>query len=308
MKVISFVIPVFNSEKTISQVVREIIIICRQKNIKFEIVLVNDCSTDNSFKKCKELATKNRFIKVINLSKNYGQHNALITGFRFINGDYIICLDDDLQTPPRESIKLIKSITSESYDVVYADYPKKMQNGWRNFGSAINNLMANLLLGKPHNLNITSFFIMKCFIVKEIVKYEGYCVYIPGLILQITTNIGNIEVEHRERKFGKSNYTLIKLLSLWMNGFINFSVKPLRLCTFSGFAISILGFFFALVILIKRIINPNIPVGWTSLILLIIVLSGLNLIFVGLIGEYIGKVLLNISKQPQSVIKESINV
>ena len=310
MKKLSIVIPVYNSEKTIEEVVNEIEIAVSKLNSKYdlEIVLVNDYSKDNSLQVCKNICRHKPFVKLISFSKNFGQHNALMAGIKIASGDYIISMDDDLQTPPTEMHKLIDELENNNHDVVFAKYKTENKSIFRVFGSFVNDLMANALAEKPKNITINSYFIMKRYIANEIIKYEHAYPYIIGLIFRVTQNVGNILIEHRDRKIGKTNYTLKKLLQLWFNGFTNFSVKPLRISSVFGLFFSITGFVYLLIIIIKKIINPGIPTGWTSIMAAIIFFGGIQLLSIGLLGEYIGRVFLSINKKPQYVIKEKYSI
>jgi len=260
---ISIVIPVYNSEKTIKTVVEGIQDVLLSK-IKYEIILVNDGSKDNSYKKCRELSKKYNFVKFINLSKNFGQHNAIIAGLYFVRGEYIIFMDDDLQTPPEGILKLINKI-KKGYDVVYANYNYKQHSRLQNFGSKINDIMVNIILKKPINIKITSYFIIKKFLVKEIVNYIGPYPYLGGLIFRSTNNVGMVSITHRKRIYGKSNYSFISLLKLWVNGFTNFSVKPIRISFVLGMIFSMTGFIYSVIIIIKKSIGAQIVLGWTSI-------------------------------------------
>lgn len=302
---LTIVIPVFNSEKTISTVCNEITNTLSGKYY-FEIILINDGSTDNSFSVCKGLSKKFNFIKLINLSRNFGQHNAILAGVNCSKGDYLVFLDDDLQTPSNKIISLIEKL-EEGFDVVYANYKYKYHSLIKNFGSKFNDLMGNILFNKPKNIQITSYFASKRFLADEIKRYGGPYPYLGGLILRSTKNIGKITIEHLTRKSGKSNYSFIKLLRLWLNGFTNFSVKPLRIAFLLGFIFSIIGFILALILIIRKITEPNIVIGWTSTVVSILIFSGIQLVFMGLIGEYVGRIFLSINKQPQFVVKEKFN-
>ena len=303
---ISIVIPVYNSEPTIKKVAEDIKKILSKK-LNFELVLINDGSKDNSYKKCRELSREYSFVKFINLSKNFGQHNAIFAGLHFVRGDYIIFMDDDLQTPPEAIPKLINKI-EEGYDVVYANYYYKYHSKLRNIGSWVNNIMSNILLKKPKKLKITSYFIIKKYLIDEILNYTGPYPYLGGLILRLTDNIGMIDITHEKREYGKSNYSFMSLLRLWINGFTNFSVKPLRVSFFLGIIFSSIGFLFSFFIFIRKLIDPQIALGWTSIIIAILLFSGVQLISIGLIGEYVGRIFLTQNKQPQYVIKEKYNI
>ena len=310
MKKLSFVIPVYNSEKTIEKVIKEIEIEASKLNSKYylEIILANDYSKDNSLQVCKNICNDKPFVKLVSFSKNFGQHNALMAGIKIASGDYIISMDDDLQTPPNEMGKLIDELEKNNYDVVFAKYKTENKSIFRIFGSFINDKMANILVDKPKNITTSSYFIIKKYIANEIIKYDNAYPYLGGLIFRVTQNVGNVLIGHKGRKIGKSNYTLKKLLQLWFSGFTNFSVKPLRVSSLFGLFFSITGFIYLLIIIIKKIINPGIQAGWTSIIAAVIFFGGIQLLSIGLLGEYIGRVFLSINKKPQYVIKEFYNI
>lgn len=306
MKSLSIVIPVFNSQDTIRLLVEKLTA-CLTDRAEFEIILINDCSRDKSYEACLELAAGDRRVKVINLSMNFGQHNAILTGLRYVSCDYVICMDDDLQNHPEDIFNLLEKI-DEGYDVVYGKYDTMQQSIFRRVGSMINDYMGLVLLNKPGTVYMGSFFIMKSYIANEIARYEGPYAYLGGLILRVTRNIGSVAVKHYKRETGRSNYSFLKLLSLWVNGFTNFSVVPLRISTFGGFAVSFVGFICLMILIIRKFIYPGIPVGWTSIAAIILFLGGLQLVSIGLVGEYVGRMFLTINKKPNSVIKEKINL
>lgn len=303
---LSFVIPCYGSEKTIKGVIEEIKeSLEKLKVYQYEIILINDCSNDNTYDVIKELAFEDEKIVGINLTKNYGQHAALMTGFRRVTGDVIICLDDDGQTPADEVGKLLQKIY-DGYDVVYACYEQKQHSKFRNFGSQINDWMTTYLLGKPRKLKVTSYFAAKRYIVDEIVRYKNPYPYVIGLILRTTKNITNVKVNHRERVEGTSGYSIKKLVALWVNGFTAFSVKPLRIATLAGVICAFIGFIFLLYIIINRIFNPLVPLGWSSVMAMILFIGGMLMLMLGIIGEYIGRIYICINNSPQYVIKEVI--
>lgn len=305
-KKISYVIPCYNSEKTIKNVVDEICNTMKKLKINnYEIVLVNDSSRDETFKVIKELIKRNNKIIGLNLAKNFGQHAALMAGFHYVDGDIIVCLDDDGQTPANEVDKLLNKVV-EGYDVCYASYAHKEHNGFRNFGSKINDLMTRLMLNKPKDLKVTSYFAAKKFIIDEMIRYEHSYPYVIGLVLRSTKNICNVDVTHRRREIGESNYSLSKLLSLWMNGFTSFSIKPLRLATYIGAISALVGFIYTIVVIIKHFAFGLAPQGWSSLTSIILILGGIILIVLGLIGEYVGRIYMCSNATPQYVVKEII--
>ena len=306
MKKVSFVIPCYRSEKTIAHVVDEIReTLAESGKYEYEIILINDCSPDGTFDVIKELCAKDSRIIGINLAKNFGQHAALMAGFRHVQGDIIVCLDDDGQTPADEVGKLLDKI-EEGSDVVYAKYNHKQHSAFRNFGSHVNELMTRMMLGKPKELFISSYFAAKRFIIDEVIRYENSYPYVIGLVLRSTKKITNVEVNHREREVGTSGYTLKKLLGLWFNGFTSFSVQPLRIATIMGGSFAVLGFIYALYTIIKKFVNPAVPLGFSSIMSAILVIGGMVMIMLGLIGEYIGRIYITLNNSPQYVIREVV--
>lgn len=304
MSKLSFVIPCYGSEATIDTVVAEIIETLRLRpEYDYEIILVNDCSPDNVWEHIRALALNNPRITGINLAKNFGQPSALMAGYRMCTGDLIVSLDDDGQTPARELFTLVDKL-SEGWDVVYASYEHKMHSAFRNFGTWMNERMTESLLGKPKGLKVTSYFIMQRFIAEEIIRYQNSYPYIEGLIFRATMRITNVPVTHRERMVGESGYTLTKLLALWFNGFTAFSVKPLRIATVCGTASAFLGFCYGLYVVIRKLVDSTIEMGWSSIIASIFFIGGLILVMLGLIGEYIGRIYISINNAPQYTIRE----
>lgn len=229
-----------------------------------------------------------------------------MAGYRQCTGDLIISLDDDGQTPACELFTLVDKMT-EGWDVVYASYAHKMHSGFRNFGTWMNERMTESLIGKPKGLRVTSYFIMRRFIADEILRYENAYPYIEGLIFRATRNIANVPVTHHERMVGESGYTFGKLLGLWFNGFTAFSVKPLRVATFCGMACACVGFLYGIYVVIRKLVDASIEMGWSSIIASIFFLGGLILIMLGLIGEYIGRIYISINNAPQYTIRQIVS-
>lgn len=306
MKLVSFVIPCYCSEKTIGSVLDEIrSTMLDLTQFDYEVVLVNDGSPDNTFDTIRALAESDEHVTAIDLARNFGQQNAIMSGLSHSSGDYVVCLDDDGQTPANEVGKLLEKL-EEGYDVVYASYEHKQHSRFRNWGSRVNSRMTEIMLGKPKNLALTSYFAVKRFVVLEMLKYKHSFPYSEGLVLRSTRRICNVPVNHRQRQEGKSGYTLGKLISLWMNGFTSFSVKPLRLATYLGAFSALLGFLYALVIIVKHFVDSSIPEGWSSTMALQLVLGGIILVVLGLIGEYIGRIYICINASPQFVEREVV--
>ena len=307
-KKISFVIPCYKSSQTLEKVVEEIKeTMINLSQYSYEIILVNDCSPDNTFEVIEQLCKANKNICGINLAKNFGQHGALMAGFHQVKGDILVCLDDDGQTPADEVGKLLEKIESGD-DVVYASYENKQHSVFRNFGSYVNEKMAQFLLGKPKELYVSSYFAARRFIVDEMLKYENAYPYIIGLVLRSTKRISNVPVNHRQREIGASGYTLRKLLALWFNGFTAFSTKPLRMATVSGFVFAALGFLYGIYTIIKKFVNPAVPVGFSSLMSAIMLIGGMLMLMLGLIGEYIGRMYICINNAPQFVVRDFVPI
>lgn len=301
MNTLSIVIPVYNSEHCIGDLVGQIEA-CLKDRYPFEIVLVNDGSRDRSLDVIMGLADIYDNVIAIGLSRNFGQHNAIMAGLGRATGDYVLTMDDDLQHPVAEIPNMVREL-EKGYDVVYGQYKMKYHSLLRNLGSVANNLMAEWIIGKPRHMQFTSFRIMRSYIVWEILKYEAHYPYIDGLVLRVTGNIGTIDIEHMSRKSGKSGYTLKKLLRLWLNGFMNFSVKPLRLFIYLGFVFASVGFLMAVIVLIKKIFF-SVPIeGWSSLMISTLLFSGVQLLSIGMVGEYVGRMFLILNKAPQFVVK-----
>ena len=300
---VSVVVPVFNSAGTIEDLVSEIRrVLVRHKP---QIILVNDGSKDQSEQTCRRIAKKNRDVVFLSLRKNFGEHNAVMCGLNHATGDFTAIIDDDFQNPPEQILTLLEE-ARKGVDVVYSKYKKKEHPWLRNLGSMVNNWVANFLLNKPKDLYMSSFKVIQKEIVKEIILYQGPFPYIDGLILRVTDNIQSVWVEHSMRKTGKSNYTIKKLVSLYLNMFLNFSIKPLRVFTISGFVIFLIGVVLMISFLIERLFYPATMVGWTSITLLILTFSGFQIVFLGLIGEYLGKQYLDQNGTPQCAIKMKI--
>lgn len=299
---LSIVIPVYNSENTIGNLV-DLLIRELNEEYRLEIILVNDSSKDGSEKVCIGLFCRYKgIVKFYSLAKNVGEHNAVMAGLNHVTGDFTVIMDDDFQNPVSEVKKLVDYAKDNEYDVVYTYYDKKQHSLGRNLGSMFNDKVANIMLNKPKDLYLSSFKLMNKFLVKEIIKYDLPFPYIDGLILRTTSNIGKIKVSHSKRNEGKSGYTLAKLLSLWLNMFTNFSIIPLRMAIFLGFGFALIGFILGAQTVVEKISNPDLPVGFSALAVSIFIFAGVQLISLGLIGEYVGRIFLSQNKRPQFTI------
>ncbi len=306
MQKISFVIPCYRSEQTLATVVTEIEkkMTTMSDRYGYEIVLVNDGSPDDTYGVIEALADHSDKILGINLARNFGQHAALMAGFRHVTGDIVVALDDDGQTPADEVDRLIDAIENGA-DVAYARYIHKKHSLFRNFGSYVNEKMAQFLLGKPKELMVSSYFAARRFVIDEVIRYDKSYPYVIGLVLRTTKRIVNVDVNHREREVGVSGYTLGKLLTLWMNGFTAFSVTPLRISTWTGIIFAVVGFLYGIYTIIKHFVVGIAPMGYDSLMSALMFIGGMILLMLGLTGEYIGRMYIGMNNAPQYIIRET---
>ncbi len=304
-KLVSFVIPCYRSEETLEAVIQEVeTTMVSSDEYDYEIVLVNDGSPDNTWGKIQEIASTSDKVLGINFAKNFGQHAALMAGLNNTKGDYVVCLDDDGQTPANEVFKLLDALKNGA-DAVYARYGHKQHNLFRNFGTAMNEWMASVMLGKPKDLFVSSYFAVRRFVVDEMVKYDSSYPYVIGLVLRSTKNIVNVDVTHRKREVGTSGYTFVKLLGLWINGFTAFSIKPLRIATLFGSLFACVGFLYGIYTVIKKFVNPDVPIGFSAMMSAIVFIGGMMMLMLGMIGEYVGRVYISQNKNPQYVVRET---
>ena len=303
---ISFVIPCYRSERTIASVVSEIIDeVSKRSGFDYEVVMVSDHSPDGVYSVIERLCQENPAnLKGLELARNFGQHAALLAGYAHVTGDVVFSLDDDGQAPVDAIYSLVDKL-QEGHDVVVGAYPEKKGNLFRNLGTCINFWMTEWLLDKPKGLKLTSFFVMKRFVVDEILRYKGPFPYLGGLIFRVTRSVVNVVVEQRQRKEGTSGYTLAKLLGLWLNGFTAFSVKPLRLASFVGTFCAFCGFLYGVWTIVNKLVfNPDAPMGYSSLMSVLLFIGGILMLILGLIGEYIGRIYICLNNSPQYVVSK----
>lgn len=305
----SVVIPCYKSSKTIEKVValtvKEFV---RLGFNDYEFVLVNDCSPDNgaTISVLYRMARKWPFIKVVNLGKNAGQHNATMAGLQYASGDYIISMDDDMQTHPSQIIRL-KEKMDEGFDIVYGYYPEKKESLFRRMGSALNHFTVRMLIHKPKWLKTSSYWMIRKYVRDYAITYTHPSVHLQGVFLRITDNIACVPIEHFKREVGTSTYTLKKLIKLYSN-IIGFSMAPMRIVTSTGCAFSLIGFIAGLIMFIRKLIYPDILEGWTSLIGAMCFFSGVILISLGVVGSYVGRLFVGQTKSPQYVVRDLTNI
>jgi undecaprenyl-phosphate 4-deoxy-4-formamido-L-arabinose transferase len=302
---LSIIIPVYNGAATIGPLVRRL-----EEELSpshdLEVVLVNDGSPDdNSAGVCADLARSCRWVTFLDLSRNFGEHNAVMAGLNHCTGDCAVIMDDDFQNPPTEVIKLVDKL-QEGYDVVFSCYETKKHDAFRNLGSRFNNLVASILIDKPTSLYLSSFKALNRFLIDQITKYDGPYPYIDGLILRTTRRYASVQVAHDSRAEGRSGYTLHKLIALWLNMFTNFSLLPLRLAVLMGFLLGALSALGAVVFAVEKLRNPALPAGWASVIISVLLMASVQLFAIGMVGEYLGRLFLKSNQTPQFVVRHKI--
>ncbi|HVJ56005.1 MAG TPA: glycosyltransferase family 2 protein [Aliidongia sp.] len=299
---LSVVVPVYNGAATIGTLVSALEGLDVAGGL--EIVLVVDGSPDDSLGVCRALVSTARVpITLVNLARNFGEHNAVMAGLRETSGAHVITMDDDLQNPPEEVVRLLTHAQTTGADVVYTFYETKQHDNWRNWGSRFTNIVADYLLDKPRGLYLSSFRCMSAFLVEQIIRYDGPFAYIDGLILQATQSIDRLQVAHLPRAEGRSNYTMRRLVRLWMNMFVNFSVMPLRIATLAGIAFSALGGIAAIMVVVEALFGHT-PQGWGSIMAAVLLLSGVQLSILGIAGEYLGRLFLTANRKPQFIVRD----
>ena len=301
---LSFVIPCYRSAHTIGAVVQELTatLETRSQDYDSEIILVNDGSPDDTAQVIRELCLQYPSLVFVDLSRNFGQHSALMAGFHQVRGQIVICLDDDGQTPANECFQLIDKV-AEGYDIVFAEYDKREFNRFRNWGSRFNAACNHYFFEQPKDLKVNSYFACQRFVVDCALNYPNPFPYVSGLLFQSVSRYCNVPVHHRARAEGKSGYTLKKLVSLWANGVTAFSIKPLRIANYVGWITAACGFLCALITIIRKLVHPNMQAGWASTISIMLLLGGGVIGLMGIVGEYIGRIYLSINRYPQFVVR-----
>ncbi|SDS00924.1 undecaprenyl-phosphate 4-deoxy-4-formamido-L-arabinose transferase [Halopseudomonas xinjiangensis] len=302
---VSIVIPVYGSEKILAELVRQVDEVMTEKGRHYEIIFVCDQSPDQSWNVITRLAQEYETVRGILLRMNAGQHNALMAGLAQAQGEIIVTMDDDLQHAPRDIPSLVEQVEN-GFDVAYGRFTSRKHPLWKIVGSRINNLVAGYLMHKPMDLYLSPFRAFKAVIRDEVLRYQGPYVYVDGLILTVTRNIAQVDVAHQERHAGDSRYGLAKSLSLWMKMATNFSIVPLRITSFLGLVFAGVGFLLALVLIIQKFTLDLMPIGWSSLIVTVLIIGGVQLLAVGMVGEYLGRALLTLNARPQYVVAQRV--
>jgi glycosyltransferase involved in cell wall biosynthesis len=305
---LSVVVPVYGSQDCVAELADRVAQVCRENTLSYELILVFDCSPDRSWEAIQGVVARDPAVIGLRLRKNFGQDNAIMAGMNVARGEAIVVMDDDLQHDPADIPSLLAKLR-EGYDLVYAKYRRTHQKSWKNMGSWFNGKMAEIVLSKPPEVNISPYKIVAAPVVATLIQYRGPYPYIDGLLFRTTANMTQIDVQHHPRLRGRSNYTFWKSVSVWARLATNFSVVPLRIATFAGVFIAGVGLCLAAGFLVYRLQYPDIGVtaiGWASLIVSILVLGGFQLMTLGVLGEYVGRTHLNVNQGPQYVVRDRI--
>lgn len=304
---VSVVIPCYYSEATIAKVVSLTREVLRSRGESYEFVLVNDGSTDGTFARIRELAEADPCVRGVCLSRNFGQHNAIMAGLARARGHVVMLMDDDMQTHPSQCSRLLDEMAIGSWDVVFARYPRQREAAWRRLGSRFAVATEHVLMGCPKGIDTTSFFVMRDFVAREVTRYAGPYVSVQGLIFRVTRTVCNVDVEHFEREQGTSGYTFGSLVRLW-SSVLTFSVVPLRVASVVGAALGLVGLVCAIALVVRRVLDPSLQEGWSSLMAGLLICSGLTIMFLGLAGEYLGRLFMTANREPQYVVRETVGI
>ena len=303
-KKISIVIPVYNSHECVAEISRQIADAMSKANLTYEQIMVNDCSKDSSWEEIQKEAEKNPNLLGINLRKNGGQDSAILAGLNYASGKFVVIMDDDLQHSPYDILKLYEE-AKKGFDVVYADFDSKKQKLWKNLGSWFNGKISEIALDKPKGIYLSPFKILSGDVVKEMCKFNNLFPYIDGLIFQVTRNITQIPIEHHKREMGKSNYNLVKSIKVFLRMLFGFSTFPLQLASFTGFFSALVGLGLSVWYIVDYFQGKADVTGWTTLVILILILGGLILVSLGIIGKYLGQIYLTTNNKPKFIVKET---
>ena len=305
---VSVVIPCYRSKLTIRTVVDEIKeTVKSREGWDYQIVLVNDCSPDETFSVIRELFEEDSRIIGVDMSRNFGQETAIVAGLGYATGDAVVVMDDDGQHPTHEMWKLIEKM-QEGYDIVYAAFPHKHHSWFKRFTSNLHGVINEWIGCKPKGIILSSFWCLSPFCAKELSKYHSPFTSRGGYMMRITQKFANVEIdEHRDRLAGSSGYNLKKLLELWFSNFTNFSIVPIRAMAKLGWIVAAAGFLFGLYLIIRKLVDPSVAIGYTSIMSVILFIGGLIMAMIGFMGEYIGRTYMTVSGMPQFIVRQTIN-
>lgn len=305
---VSVVVPVYRSEAILDELARQVAgALCQAGwDGQFELILVNDCSPDGSWRVITDLARRHPWVKGVSLRKNFGQHNALMAGLHHARGAVVVLMDDDLQHPPVDIVRLVQALESDpSADVCYTRYLGRQHASWKKLGSRFNDWVARLVLKKPKGLYLSSFKALRREVVQEIIRYDGPFAYVDGLILSITRAFVVVDIQHQARHAGEGNYGLRRSVSLWLKMATSFSIFPLRVATVLGFTLTLLSLAMMVFVVYERLTQPDIPAGWASLAAILLLLGGIQTFCIGMLGEYLGRTYLKLNRLPQFSVRDT---
>ena len=304
---VSIVVPVYRSEPILPHLVEQVEAAMQRADVagRFELILVNDASPDNSWDVIRDLAARYPFVRGVCLMRNFGQHNATMAGLNHARGKIVVIMDDDLQHPPQTILALVDAVRG-GFDVCYTTYLDRQHAAWKKIGSWLNDRVASFLLKKPHGLYLSSFKAMHRRIVREIILYDGPYAYVDGLILDVTRRITSVPIPHQKRLEGKGNYNLRRSLSLWLKMATSFSVTPLRVASITGAVLAAIAAIALVGVIVEKYQHPETPAGWASVVVILLLLGGLQLLFLGVIGEYLGRAYLKLNRKPQFAVRERV--
>lgn len=304
---LSVVVPVYRSEDCLGVLYDAIDSELKAAGISFELILVNDCSPDGSWKVIESLCELDPGVVGVDLRRNFGQDNAILTGMRLARGRYVAVMDDDLQHHPRYLPRMLEQL-EDGADVVYANFQTKRQKLWKNAGSWLNGKIAEWVLDKPQGIYLSPYKVIRREVAEAICEHAGPTPYIDGLLFQTTSRIAQVEVEHLPRFAGRGNFTFLRSVGVSARLAFSFSAKPLRLVSWCGFLLAVMGMMWTLFVVGYRVLVPeNFPaeaVGWASLMAATLFIGGLQMIFFGVLGEYAGRTFLLMSGKPQTSVRE----
>jgi undecaprenyl-phosphate 4-deoxy-4-formamido-L-arabinose transferase len=300
---ISVIVPVYNSADCLDALVGSLQATLESAGGGFQVILVDDASSDGSWARIQALARQHREVLGLRFRRNFGQDNAIMAGLRRAEGRTVVIMDDDLQHDPADVPRLVERVEA-GFDVCFADFGAKQQLWWKNLGSWINDLAARVVLRKPRHLYLSPFKAISADVVREIQRHDGPFPYVDGLLFLVTRHMTQIEAVHHRRHAGRGNYDLVRFGAVWLKLVTGFSGLPLRLAAYLGFAFAVVGGLMAIGVLVTKILRPEAPTGWASILVAIVVLGGIQLACLGMIGEYLGRVFLHLNRRPQYVVKE----
>lgn len=306
MTTVSVAIPCYKSARTIGQVVSEIRDTIRSRpDFDYQIVLVNDYPEDDTFDVIASLCREDEKIIGVNLSRNFGQTTAKMAALPYVKGDVLVYMDDDGQHPADQIFLLVDKVL-EGYDLVYARFARKHHSVFKRLTSWLNGKVLEINGSKPRGIVLSSYYAMNRIAIEALQHYKSPFPSMGGYLSHVVQRYANVDMEHRSRIAGSSNYTLKKLLGLWFTGFTNFSTVPLRFASVVGLACAGFGFVTAVAMVIRKILNPRIAAGFTTSIATQLFIGGMVMMLLGFCGEYIGRIYMTVSNMPQYEIRQVI--